>query len=81
MLGLRFMLGIAGAAVIYIGFKFILPGKDSFFSDATFLEPFYEIGRFIRYCLLGLWASAGAPKCFLNLGLADSSAEVPRPEE
>jgi hypothetical protein len=69
---LRFALGIAVAAIIYFGLRFVIPGKDSLFKGITFFEPFYELGRFIRYGLLGFWASAGAPWLFLKLGLASS---------
>jgi membrane-associated phospholipid phosphatase len=72
VLGLRFALGIVGAAIIYFGLRFIIPGKDSLFKGITSLEPFYELGRFIRYGLLGFWASAGAPRLFLKFGLASS---------
>ncbi|MDR0312987.1 MAG: phosphatase PAP2 family protein [Treponema sp.] len=71
ILGLRFLLGIVGAAIIYFGLRFIIPGKDSLF-NITALEPFYELGRFIRYGLLGFWASYGAPRIFLKFGLASS---------
>jgi membrane-associated phospholipid phosphatase len=73
LLTIRYALGLAGAAVIYLGLKLIFPGKDSLFASIPFWgtgSPYAELGRFIRYCLLGLWASAGAPKVFLNLGIA-----------
>ena len=59
---LRCLTGFAGIAIIYLGLKFILPGNGSL----------YELGRFIRYGLIGLWASAGAPWIFRRLGLASS---------
>jgi membrane-associated phospholipid phosphatase len=86
VLGLRFLLGIVGAAIIYFGLRFIIPGKDSLF-NITALEPFYELGRFIRYGLLGFWASYGAPRLFLKFGLASSRIqaapldEIPQPPE
>jgi membrane-associated phospholipid phosphatase len=73
VLALRCVLGFAGTAVIYLGLRLILPGGDSFFADLPSwgaASPYYELGRFIRYGVLGLWVSAGAPKVFLNLGLA-----------
>ena len=70
--GLRFAIGLAGAAFIYFGLKFIFPGKGSIFDGISFLEITYEIFRFIRYCLLGLWTSAGAILVFQKLGLAAS---------
>jgi hypothetical protein len=72
-LALRCAVGFAGAALIYLGLRFILPGKDSLFADLPSwgaASPYYELGRFIHYSILGLWVSAGAPKVFLKLGLA-----------
>ena len=66
----RIVLGFIGAAVVYLGLKFILPGTDSLLSGIPVLEGFYELGRFIRYGLLGFWASAGAPRVFKQIGLA-----------
>lgn len=69
-LGLRLLIGIAGAAVIYIGFKMVFPGSGSIFEGVSFLDPLEELFRFIRYGLLGFWASAAAPRIFSNFGLA-----------
>jgi membrane-associated phospholipid phosphatase len=76
LLGLRCILGFAGVGAIYLGFRLILPGEGSLF--AAFSQwgrgsPYYELGNFIRHGLLGLWISAGAPRVFLNLGLAGAS--------
>ncbi|MDR3343290.1 MAG: phosphatase PAP2 family protein [Treponema sp.] len=76
MLGTRYALGIAGAALIYLGLKGILPGEGSWFGALPFwgaASPYYELGRFARYGLLGLWGSAGAPWLFLRLGLANGN--------
>ena len=67
---LRFIPGTIGAAAIFFGLRLILPGEDSVFHDIQFLEPYYDLGRFLRYGLFGLWASGGAPRVFMNLGLA-----------
>jgi membrane-associated phospholipid phosphatase len=70
---LRFVLGIAGGALIYLVLKAVLPGGDSVFSALPFwgsASPYYALGRFVRYGLLGFWASAGAPWLFLRLRLA-----------
>ena len=67
---LRFVLGFVGAAVIYLGLKLILPGKDSLLAGIPALEGFYEVGRFIRYGLLGFWVSMGAIKLFQQTRLA-----------
>ena len=70
---LRCVIGFAGMAVIYAGLKLLFPGEGSLFSNIPIWgedSPFYEIGRFIRYGLVGLWASAGAPWVFMRTGLA-----------
>jgi membrane-associated phospholipid phosphatase len=73
LLGLRGILGFAGAAVIYLALRLVLPGESSLFAASPQwgkLSPYYELGSFIRYGILGLWISAGAPRFFLRLGLA-----------
>jgi membrane-associated phospholipid phosphatase len=73
LLGLRYVLGFAGVAAIYLGLGLVLPGEDSLFAASPQwgrYSPYSELGRFIRYGLLGLWMSAGAPGVFLSLGLA-----------
>jgi membrane-associated phospholipid phosphatase len=72
---LRYALGIAGCALIYTVLRRTLPGEDSLFSTLPSWgagSPYYALGRFIRYGLLGLWVSAGAPRLFLRLRLAES---------
>jgi hypothetical protein len=69
VLALRYALGLAGAAIIYLGFKAILPGPES---------SWYALGRFSRYALLGAWATAGAPWIFLRLKLAGARATAPK---
>jgi hypothetical protein len=67
---LRFVLGIAGGALIYRILKAVFPGGDSVFAALPFwgeASPYYDLGRFVRYGLLGLWASAGAPWLFRRL--------------
>jgi membrane-associated phospholipid phosphatase len=73
LLGLRCILGFAGIAAVYLGLRLVLPGEDSLFAALPQwgrASPYYELGSFIRYGLLGLWTSAGAPWIFLRLGLA-----------
>jgi hypothetical protein len=74
---LRCVTGFAGVVIVYIGLKFIFPGEGSLFSGIPIWggnSPYYELGRFIRYGLLGFWASAGAPKMFQQMGLAKDTA-------
>jgi hypothetical protein len=74
LLGLRGILGFAGAAAVYLGLRLVLPGESSLFAASSpqwgGASSYYELGSFIRYGLLGLWISAGAPRLFLRLGLA-----------
>ncbi|MDR2619350.1 MAG: phosphatase PAP2 family protein [Treponema sp.] len=78
ILALRYLLGAIGTLLIYQGLKLVLPGEGSLFSSYSWggpVSPYYELGRFIRYGLLGFWVSAGAPRLFLNLGIAGSGIQ------
>ena len=69
----RCLIGFAGMAVIYLALKLALPGEGSLFGNIFLwgeFSPFYELGRFIRYGLVGLWVSAGAPYVFQRMRLA-----------
>jgi hypothetical protein len=76
--GLRVMIarcfaGLLGAIIIYLGLRLIFPGEGSLFGDIPIwgnTSPYYELGRFIRYGLVGLWASSGAPLLFQRIGRA-----------
>jgi membrane-associated phospholipid phosphatase len=59
---LRYLLGIAGVLIIRYGLKFIFPEGE------TVLAYFL---RYLRYALIGLWVSAGAPLTFIRLKLAE----------
>jgi membrane-associated phospholipid phosphatase len=75
---LRIILGLAGAALIYLGLKKLLPGEGSLLAELPGWggdSPYYGLGRFIRYGLLGFWASAGAPRLFLKLRLTAPAEE------
>jgi membrane-associated phospholipid phosphatase len=70
----RYALGLAGVYIIYRALYLVLPGETSLFKDLPYWggdSPYYELGRFIRYGFIGLWAAAGAPWLFLRLGFAD----------
>ena len=58
---LSFLIGAIGIGILYLGLKFILPVEG---------EPFYQFGRFFRYLLVGMWVSFGAPRLFVQIGLA-----------
>jgi membrane-associated phospholipid phosphatase len=71
---LRYALGLAGGALIYLGLKMAFPGGDSLFSSLPYWgasSPYHGLGRFLRYGLTGFWASALAPRLFLRLRLAE----------
>jgi membrane-associated phospholipid phosphatase len=76
ILAARYFTGIAGAGIIYIAMKFLLPGEGSLFAALPgwgFASPYYELGRFLRYGSMGLWAAAGAPWVFCRVGLAEAA--------
>jgi len=56
-----FLVGAIGIGILYFGLKLILP------SDG---QSFYQLSRFFRYLLLGIWISFGAPWLFIRMGLA-----------
>jgi membrane-associated phospholipid phosphatase len=86
---LRCLAGFAGLAIVYVVPRLLLPGDGSLFRYIPLwsqASPFYELGRFIRYCLVGLWASAGAPMIFQRMGLSfaaknENSAPVNKPKD
>jgi len=61
----RFLVGVVILFVIYFGLKAIFPGEG---------EPLYLALSAVRYALLGLWMSLGAPWLFLRLRLASSGS-------
>ena len=65
---LRFLLGLVGVLVLYLGLK-VLFGLIA--PDAEAILPY--ILRYIRYALLGAWISAGAPWVFIRLKLAEKA--------
>ena len=73
----RCLTGFLGMVIIYMTLRLILPGEGSLFKDVPLwglASPFYELGRFIRYGLVGFWASVGAPWLFQRMGLAQDTA-------
>jgi membrane-associated phospholipid phosphatase len=56
-----FLVGVVGIGIIYLGLKLILPSEG---------QSFYQLSRFFRYLLLGIWISFGAPWLFIRMGLA-----------
>jgi len=60
----RFLVGLLGLLVLYLGLKLLFPGEG---------EPLYFILRVVRYALVGLWAGLGAPWLFRRLRLAPAA--------
>jgi membrane-associated phospholipid phosphatase len=69
---LRYLVGIAGAVLLYLLPKYLLPGEAS---------PQYALIRFLRYGLLGFWVAAGAPWLFVSLRLAELAPKAEEAEE
>lgn len=58
---LRFLIGSAVVFVLYLGLKMVFPGEGS---------PLYLVFRFLRYWLIGVWVTFGAPWLFRQLHLS-----------
>ena len=58
---MRLLPGLAGILILYLGLKAIFPRGDAFI-------PY--VLRYLRFAIIGLWVSAGAPWLFLKLKLA-----------
>ncbi|MBE3036098.1 MAG: phosphatase PAP2 family protein [Candidatus Atribacteria bacterium] len=63
-----FLVGIIGIGILYLGLKLILPSEG---------QSFYQLSRFFRYLLLGIWISFGAPWLFIRMGLAAQVEKKP----
>jgi len=59
---LRYIVGLIGVAIFWYGLGAIFPRDEALVS---------YILRFIRYALVGLWVSGGAPWLFLRFNLAE----------
>jgi hypothetical protein len=57
---LRFVVGLVGVAVFYVGLKIVFPDGETIVA---------LVFRYIRYTLVGAWVSAGAPWVFSKLKL------------
>lgn len=57
---IRFFIGIIIFIILYAGLKMLFPKEGS---------SFYLLFRFLRYGILGIWATFGAPKVFQLLKL------------
>jgi len=59
---ISYVVGLIGVLVLYLGLKAVFPAEDSLVGMSL---------RFVRFALLGLWVSAGAPWVFGKLGLVE----------
>ena len=74
----RCLVGLASTAALFLALRLVFPGENSLFRDISAwgaASPFYDIGRFVRYGALGFWASAGAPRLFQRMALAQEKVE------
>ena len=76
VIAVRCLTGSLGLGIIIIVSRFVFPGEGSLFSDFHYWStssPFYDLGQFVRYGLIGLWVSAGAPRVFQQMGVAHNA--------
>lgn len=59
----RFLIGIIVVLALYLGLKMVFPGEES---------AFYLVFRFLRYGLIGVWITLGAPWLFGLLRLTEA---------
>ncbi len=57
-----FAVGLSGVAVLYFGLKLLLPAEGALLGAGM---------RFLRYAVLGVWISGGAPRVFASLNLTE----------
>jgi membrane-associated phospholipid phosphatase len=56
----RFVIGVMGVAILWLGLRLIFP------RDASFVS---QVLRYARYALTGFWVAYGAPSAFIRLKL------------
>jgi undecaprenyl-diphosphatase len=64
---LRFAVGLVGVILVYVGLRLVFPAEG---------EPMYFAFRTIRYAMVGLWSTLGAPWLFRALKLASPAQSV-----
>jgi membrane-associated phospholipid phosphatase len=64
---IRYVIGLIGVLILYLGLGAIFPRGDGFI--------FYLL-RYIRYALLGWWVSGGAPWVFVRFKLAGRTGSI-----
>ncbi|MDR2448107.1 MAG: phosphatase PAP2 family protein [Treponema sp.] len=63
ILAARYIIGVVGAAVLFLAFQRFMPDKNS---------AYYPLAYFCQPVPLGLWIYAGAPWVFIKARLADT---------
>jgi hypothetical protein len=61
---LRYMIGLIGVVILWIGLGAVFPRDADLISYAL---------RYVRYTLVGLWVSGGAPWLFFRFNLSQRS--------
>ena len=61
---LRFLLGLVGVVVLWIGMGAVFPDRQDLISWSL---------RYLHYALIGLWIGGAAPLLFLRFGLGKST--------
>ncbi len=69
---LRYILGVIGVLILYMGLGALFPDTETFLSYAW---------RYIRYALIGFWISGFAPWLFIKLNLASPMHKQAAAEE
>ena len=72
---IRCLIGFGSTAIIYTALVLVLPGEGSLFSEFPVwgqASPHIELGQFLMFVLMGLWAAAGVPRLFVRMGIAAS---------
>ena len=64
---LRYLVGLVGVLLIYLGFKAIFPGGDDFLAN---------VFRYLRYGAVGFWVAYLAPRVFVLLRLSNADPQV-----
>ncbi len=68
----RFLVGLVIMLAIYFGLSAIFPGEDS---------SLYHIFRYLRYGLVGMWISLGAPWLFCQIHLMEEEMPTAVPSK
>ena len=62
---LRFLIGLVGVLVFWMGLDLVFPGNEDLIS---------WVARYVRYGLVGFWISGLGPLVFIKLGLGEEES-------